>query len=413
MTPDAIPAAGAPAPLPLDGVRVVDLSRALAGPYATALLGDLGATVVKVESVTGGDSSRAWPPFEGEHSLYFDCTNRNKESIAIDFYSDRGRTLLWDLAVSADVLVENFRPGVLATMGLDPEELRRENPSLVIASVSGFGSTGPLAQAAGLDQVAQGMSGLMSVTGPDAEHPTRVGVPVMDLSAGMFTAVGICAALAGRERQGGRGRHVATSLLEAGLALSAFQGQDHLSTGAVPVPRGNDHPVLAPYGVFRTADLPVIIAVGNQAHWRTFCGILGAPELEEDPRFATGRDRSGHRRDLAELIEQRLATRPGLEWIERFRAAGIPTGPIYTYPQAFADPQVQALDVVRRVRRADGSELPLVRGPLSIDGEATPVHRAPPALGQDTRAVLKGLGLDEAQIAGLVEAGIVTEAGRP
>ncbi|MFC0247866.1 CaiB/BaiF CoA transferase family protein [Citricoccus parietis] len=404
--------AAAGAALPLAGITVMDLSRALAGPYCTALLGDLGADIIKVESAKGGDSTRSWPPFEDEHSLYFDSTNRNKQSIAVDFYTEQGRQLLWDLAVSADVLVENFRPGVLATMGLDPEALRAANPGLVIASVSGFGTTGPLAQAAGLDQVAQGMSGLMSVTGSDADSPTRVGVPVMDLYAGVFTAVGICASLAGRPGNGGRGHEVGTSLLEAGLAVSAFQGQNYLSTGTVPVPQGNNHPVLSPYGVFRTADIPAIIAVGNQAHWKKFCAIIGAPELEEDPRFALGRDRSEHRAELTELIEQKLVTRPGLEWIEAFRAAGIPTGPIYTYAQAFEDPQVQALDMVQTVQRLDGSALPLLRGPLSIDGTAAGVRKAPPALGEDTRSVLEGLGLDEGQIAGLVEAGIVQETVR-
>ncbi|GAA4779887.1 CaiB/BaiF CoA-transferase family protein [Citricoccus nitrophenolicus] len=393
--------------LPLDGITVMDLSRALAGPYCTALLGDLGADIIKVESAKGGDSTRSWPPFEEEHSLYFDSTNRNKRSIAVDFYSEAGRRLLWDLAVGADVLVENFRPGVLATMGLDPAELRQANPGLVIASVSGFGTVGPLAQAAGLDQVAQGMSGLMSVTGPDSDHPTRVGVPVMDLYAGVFTAVGICASLAGRAGNGGTGHEVGTSLLEAGLAVSAFQGQNFLSTGAVPTPQGNNHPVLSPYGVFRTADIPAIIAVGNQAHWKKFCQIIDAPELEDDPRFAVGRSRSEHREELTALIEEQLVRRPGLEWIEAFRAAGIPTGPIYTYAQAFQDPQVQALDMVQTVQRLDGSALPLLRGPLSIDGAAAGVRKAPPALGEDTRAVLEGLGLDEGQIAGLVESGIV------
>ncbi|GAB3710397.1 CaiB/BaiF CoA transferase family protein [Nocardiopsis oceani] len=398
------------AALPLDGITVMDLSRALAGPYCTALLGDLGAAIVKVESAKGGDSTRTWPPFEGDHSLYFDSTNRNKQSIAVDFYSKEGRRLLWGLATSADVLVENFRPGVLSTMGLDPEQLREANPGLVIASVSGFGTVGPLAQSAGLDQVAQAMSGLMSVTGPDADHPTRVGLPVMDIYAGLFTAVGICASLAGRDRQDGQGRQVATSLLEAGLAISAFQGQNYLSTGAVPSPQGNNHPVLAPYGVFRTADIPAIIAVGSQAHWRVFCEVIGAPELTDDPRFATGRERSVNRDALTEQIEVRLAAKPGMEWVEALREAGVPTGPIYTYEQVFADPQVQALDMVQRVQRSDGSDLPLLRGPLNIDGEATPLRKAPPALGEDTRAVLGGLGLDEVQIAGLVDAGIVRQA---
>ena len=270
-----------PAPAPLAGTTVLDLSRALAGPYATALLADLGATVIKVEGATGGDSSRSWPPFEGQHSLYFDSANRNKSSVAIDFYSPEGKDLLRKLALEADVLIENFRPGVLTAMGLDPAELRASNPGLVIASVTGFGPTGPLAKTAGLDQVAQGMSGLMSVTGPDAEHPSRFGVPIVDMGAGMFTAFGIASALVERARTG-RGVDVSTSLLETGLALSAFQGQRYLSNGEVPVPQGNDHPVLAPYGVFRTADIPVIIAVGNDKQWLELCALVGDPALAQE-----------------------------------------------------------------------------------------------------------------------------------
>ena len=247
-------------PLPLDGITVLDLTRALAGPYATALLADMGATITKVESMKGGDSTRGWPPFENEHSLYFDSVNRGKSSIALDFYTPEGRTLLRQLALASDVVVENFRPGVMAEMGLDAASLRAERPSLIIASVSGFGSTGPLSQTAGLDQVAQAMSGLMSVTGKNASELYRVGIPIVDIYAGVFTAFGIVAALLGRERTGG-GLEVSTSLLEAAIAISAFQGQRYLSTGVVPEPQGNNHPVLAPYGMFATADIPIIIAV--------------------------------------------------------------------------------------------------------------------------------------------------------
>ena len=398
----------AAAALPLDGIVVLDLTRALAGPYATALLADLGATVIKVESKKGGDSTRAWPPFEGEHSLYFDSVNRNKSSIAIDFYSQDGASLLRRLALAADVVVENFKPGTMAEMGLDPDELRAEKPSLIVASVSGFGSTGPLAQAAGLDQVAQGMSGLMSVTGDDAEHPTRVGVPIVDIYAGVFTAVGIAAALVGRERTGA-GRLVETSLLEAGISVSAFQGQRYLSTGEVPQPQGNSHPVLAPYGVFATADIPIIIAAGNDRHFRQLVELLGDPTLADDAEFVTGRSRSGHRQKLTERLEALLAARPGLEWVDELRRIGIPAGPILNYEQVFQDQQVLHLDMVKQTARRDGSALPLLRGPISIDGVAPGITKAPPALGEDTRAVLDGLGLTAEQIDGLLVAGIVTE----
>ncbi|MGX1163593.1 crotonobetainyl-CoA:carnitine CoA-transferase CaiB-like acyl-CoA transferase [Arthrobacter sp. SLBN-100] len=393
---------------PLDGITVLDLSRALAGPYATALLADMGASVIKVESIKGGDSSRSWPPFENEHSLYFDSVNRGKSSVAIDFYSPEGKDLLRKLALEADVLIENFRPGVLTTMGLDPEALRAIKPGLIIASVTGFGTTGPLARTAGLDQVAQGMSGLMSVTGGDAGNMYRFGVPIVDMCAGIFTAYGIASALTGRARTG-EGLDISTSLLETALALSAFQGQRYLSNGEVPVPQGNDHPVLAPYGVFKTADIPVIISVGNDKQWLQLCALVGDPALAQDPSYMTGRDRSINRQALAGRLEDLLKKRPGLEWLEAFRAAKIPCGPIYNYAEVFADPQVQAVDMVRTVSRYDGTELPLLRGPLSVNGEPTPVTKAPPALGEDTRRVLQDLALTPGQIEKLVASGIVRE----
>lgn len=395
--------------LPLEGIRILDLSRALAGPYATALLGDLGATIIKTESIKGGDSSRSWPPFVNDHSLYFDSANRGKESIAIDFYTEAGRDLLWQLAMSADVVVENFRPGVLATMGLDPEKLRTAKPELVIASVSGFGASGPLAQAPGLDQVAQGMSGLMSVTGPDKENMFRVGVPIVDLVSGINTALAIAAALVGRDRTG-VGMEVSTSLLETGLALSAFQGQKYLSTGEVPVPLGNTHPALTPYGVFATADIPVIIAVGNEKQWQQLCALLGAPQLADRPEYASGKLRHANESALKAELEELLAARTAGDWLPVLRAAAIPAGPIYNYEQAFADEQVKALDMVKTVHRADGTPLPLVRGPISINREAPRIRKAPPALGEDTLAVLTDLALSPEQIAGLVDAGIVLAA---
>lgn len=398
--------AGSTPALPLAGITVLDLTRALAGPYATALLADLGATVTKVESVKGGDSTRGWPPFEGDHSLYYDSTNRGKSSIALDFYSAEGQTLLRRLALASDVVVENFRPGVMADLGLDPASLLAEKPGLVVASVSGFGATGPLSQTAGLDQVAQGMSGLMSVTGADAANVYRVGIPVIDIISGIFTAVGILASLVDRERTG-TGHTVSTSLLEAALAVSVFQGQRYLSTGVVPEPQGNDHPVLAPYGVFATADIPIIIAVGNEKQWRELCELVGDATLADHPDLATGKLRTEHRAELKKRLEALLAARSGATWVELFRAARIPTGPIYNYAQVFEDAQVRHLDMVQHVTRADGSDLPLLRGPVSIDGVAPRIRKAPPALGQDTREVLAGLGLTEDQVQGLVDAGIV------
>jgi CoA:oxalate CoA-transferase len=395
--------------LPLDGITVLDLTRALAGPYATALLADMGATITKVESMKGGDSTRSWPPFENEHSLYFDSVNRGKSSIALDFYTPEGKALLRRMALASDVVIENFRPGVMAEMGLDAAGLRAEKPSLVIASVSGFGSTGPLSQTAGLDQVAQAMSGLMSVTGKNSSELYRVGIPIIDIYAGVFTAFGIVAGLVGRQRTGS-GAEVSTSLLEAAIAISAFQGQRFLSTGVVPEPQGNNHPVLAPYGMFATADIPIIIAVGSDKQWRDLCELVGDPQLTVDPDYATGSLRLTHRDALTARLEVALAARPGLDWVEALREARIPTGPIYNYRQVFDDPQVRHLDMVQHVKRSDGTDLPLLRGPISVNGSAPRIRKAPPALGEDTEAVLAALGLTREQVEGLLAAGIVKSA---
>jgi CoA:oxalate CoA-transferase len=398
--------------LPLAGIHVLDLSRALAGPYATALLSDLGATVTKVESIKGGDSTRGWPPFENDHSLYFDSVNRGKSSIALDFYKPEGQALLRELALAADVVIENFRPGVMAEIGLDPVTLRAEKPSLIVASVSGFGGSGPLSQTAGLDQVAQGMSGIMSVTGENADAMYRVGIPIVDIYAGIFAAFGIAAALVGRERSG-NGLEVSTSLLEAALAVSVFQGQRYLSTGEIPTPQGNNHPVLVPYGVFATADIPIIIAAGTDKHWRDLCIVLDDPDLAVDPQFATGKDRTRNRDGVKDRLEKLLSTRSGVDWVDALRTAGIPAGPIYNYAQAFADPQVIHLDMVHHVTRPDGSDLPLLRGPLSLGGVGTRIRKAPPGLGEDTVNVLAELGLTDEQVAGLIDAGIVRVSALP
>lgn len=383
--------------LPLQGITVLDLSRALAGPYCSALLADLGANVIKVESSKNGDITRLWPPFEDDHSLYFESTNRNKSSLALDFYSSEGQQVLRRLVANSDVLLENFRPGVLQKMGLDHEKLRKDFPQLVTASITGFGTTGPLKNAAGLDQVAQGMSGLMSITGPDDNHPYRFGVPIIDMTSGIFTALGIVSALFSSQTSG-HGHHISTSLLESALALAAFQGQRYLSTGELPQAQGNDHASITPYGVFQTADTPLIIAVGNEKQWADFCDTIEAPELLNDPRFSTGRSRTENRDELKPVIEKHLEQRPASHWLASIRDAGIPCGPIYNYAQTFADEQVDALQVVKEVTRDDGSRLPLVRGPLSIDGAPTDIYKAPPKLGSDTLSALEQAGFSTTEI---------------
>ncbi|RFA18826.1 CaiB/BaiF CoA transferase family protein [Subtercola boreus] len=391
---------------PLTGIRVLDLSRALAGPYCTALLADLGASIIKVESLNGGDTSRQWPPFENDHSLYFDSLNRSKRSVCIDFYSAEGRDILDRLIAGADVLVENFKLGTLEKLGLTAEHLKELNPELVVGSVTGFGTAGPLKNDAGLDQVIQGMSGLMSVTG-EKDQNYRVGVPIVDITSGMVCALGIVAALVGRG-SGHPVSTVSTSLLETALNLSVFQGQRALSLGIAPAAQGNNHPTIAPYGTFRTATEPLNIAVGTQKQWLAFCGIIGLPAAPEDARFVTGADRSVHRDHLMALVEGALAGRSADEWARLLARAGIPCGPLFDYTQAFGSAQVEALGLVVQTERRDGTALPLVRGPLSFDGQASGIASVPPLLGEHTADVLGEYGYSGEEIARLATEGRVT-----
>ncbi|WP_082057139.1 CaiB/BaiF CoA transferase family protein [Psychromicrobium lacuslunae] len=391
--------------LPLNGIRIIDLSRALAGPYCTALLADLGAEIIKVESITGGDSSRSWPPFQGDHSLYFDSANRNKKSIALDLYSEAGREVLSRLLSEAEALVENFKPGTLAKMGFSAEVLKTINPRLITTSINGYGDHGPLRQRAGLDQVVQAISGLTSVTGSSAENTYRVGVPIVDISSGMIAAVGLAAALLGRER-GVEVERVSTSLFETALGLAVFQGQRALSLAEVPEPPGNDHPTISPYGVFRSGTEALVIAVGTEQQWSRFCVELGQPGLAQDERFSTGRDRTANRAELNDIITTLLAEQPASYWIDRLSAAGIPCGPINNYLQAVESEQAAALGMVQQVSRADGSELRLLRGPLSIDSVPVSITAAPPALGEQTRQILAAAGYQQEQVADLLRAGV-------
>lgn len=390
--------------LPLAGVRVIDLTRALAGPTCTALLGDLGAEVIKVEGLPDGDGSRNWPPFDGDESLYFASVNRNKRSLAVDLRHEKGHDIVDRLLGTADVLIENFRPGTLARMGFAPEELRVRFPRLVIASISGFGSTGPERETPGLDQVAQGMSGLMSVTGP-ADTPTRVGVPIVDSLTGIVAGLAICAALVKRDRTG-QGAHVETSLLESAMNVLSFQAQRYLSLGVVPPRAGNDHPVIWPYGTFPTADDPINIAAGNENQWHALCEVLGEQELANRPGFEDGRARLARREEVRAEVARLLAKRGVAHWVPALRAAGVPTGPVHSLETVFDDPQVKALEMVHEVE-TDNGPLRLVRGPITVDGEMARIRRRPPRLGADTAELLHELGFTGDEVSRLDRDGVV------
>lgn len=391
--------------LPLEGVTVVDLSRALAGPYCSALLADLGARVIKVESGTG-DPSRIWPPFESEHSLYYASTNRNKESLWLDLYSNEGKQVFEQLLSNADLLLENFKLGTIGKMGYTEDRLKEINASLIHISINAYGETGPLSSQPGLDQVVQGAAGMTSVTGPADGPGYRVGLPIVDLSSGIMAAFTAVSMILGRDR-GITARRASTSLYETAVSLSAFQGQAALSTGIAPKRRGNNHPSITPYGVFETSTVPIIIAVSTQKHWKDFCQLIGRPELEADTRFETGAQRTEHREALNQILSIELRAQSADHWISQISSVGIPVGPILDYQQVIEADQTKALNMVQNVTRADGTSLDVFRGPVSIGGQPVAVRKAPPELSQDAHEVLLDVGLDAKTIEELIDRGVV------
>ncbi|MEQ7874685.1 CoA transferase [Sphingomonas sp. ASV193] len=393
---------------PLEGIRVLDLSRVLAGPWATQLLADLGAEVIKVEKPGAGDDTRHWgPPWWGEGdervAAYFLAANRGKRSVAIDFGTEAGAALVRRMAADADVLVENFKVGGLARFGLDAASLRAANPRLVYASITGFGQDGPYAARAGYDYIIQAMGGLMSLTGlPDGEPgggPMRAGVAVADLFTGMYAANAIQAALIRRARTG-EGATIDLALFDVQLAMLANQASNALVAGQDPGRQGAGHPNIVPYQPFAAADQSIIIAVGNDRQFRKFAAILGRPEWADDPKFATNAARVAARGELVPMIETVVATQPAAHWLDRLEAAGVPAGPINGVTQALADPQA----VHRGMKREVGG-VPLVGSPLRIDGARQDAPTPPPALGAD--GDLLGEWCDPDELARLRAAGVV------
>jgi crotonobetainyl-CoA:carnitine CoA-transferase CaiB-like acyl-CoA transferase len=387
-------------PLPLEGLRVLDLTHALAGPYCTMLLADLGADVIKVEQPVEGDHSRRWgPPFVNGESAYFLSVNRNKRSVALDLKHEAGLRAAVDLALASDVLVENFRPGTAARLGLGWDVLHERKPELVYASISGFGQGRP--SLAGYDQIAQGTSGLMSITGQPDGRPTKVGVPVGDIVAGMFTAQAIMANLLERARTG-TGRYIDVALNDSLMALLTYQAGRYFATGEPPRSDGNHHAVVAPYGTFATRDGHLNLAVGSDEQYHRFCEALQAPELATDPRFGSNAERQAARTDLTIEIERRLTRRTTGEWLARMEAAGIPAGPIHDLGAAFTDPVAVEREMRVAVDHPIAGPIWLVGMPWKLDGLKAPVRLAPPTLGQHTAEVLTGvLGYTPEQVAAL------------
>ncbi len=383
-------------PGPLAGLRVLELSRILAGPFATMQLADLGADVIKVEVPGSGDETRRWgPPFAADGTAaYFQAVNRNKRAITLDLGHPLARELARRLALAADVVVDNFLPGRMARFGLDHDTLAAANPRLVTCSISGYGSDGPAAGRPGFDFLVQAEGGLMSITGQPDGEPTKVGVAIADLAAGLFAAIGILAALRRRERTG-RGSRVEVPLLDAQVGLLANQAMNWLVGGVTPGRMGNAHPSIAPYESYRTADGALAIGVGTDRQFARLAAAVELAEAAQDPRFASNAGRVAHREELKRALEARLARHPRAVWLERLAAAGVPAAPINSIPEVFADPLLRERLVV------EVGGVPQVRSPLRVDGEPALVDRPPPALGQDTEAVLRSLGLDDHALARL------------
>jgi crotonobetainyl-CoA:carnitine CoA-transferase CaiB-like acyl-CoA transferase len=403
----------------LSHIRVLDLSRVLAGPWCTQNLADLGADVIKVEKPGSGDDTRAWgPPYlkdaggndTGESAYYLSC-NRGKRSLALDIAHPEGRRVVRELARHCDVLVENFKVGGLAKYGLDWDSLRTLNPRLVYCSITGFGQDGPYAARAGYDFIVQGMGGLMSVTGePDGVSgggPQKVGVAVADLFTGMYATVAVLAALTFRE-QSGEGQHIDLSLLDAQVAMLANQNMNYLTTGQAPARRGNAHPNIVPYQTFATADGHVILAVGNDAQFRRFCELAGCAGLADDARFAANRDRVANRTALVPLLEPLLRQRTTHAWVEALEDAGVPCGPINRLGEVFADPQVRHRGMRIDLPHALAGSVPLVASPIRLSASPLEYASAPPLLGQHTNEILHELlGLPQAELARLRDQGVI------
>ncbi|EIM26176.1 CaiB/BaiF CoA transferase family protein [Microvirga lotononidis] len=392
--------------LPLAQLKVLDVSQVMAGPFCCMLLGDMGANVVKVEPPGTGDQTRRAMGFrlKGADSGGFLALNRNKRSIEIDLKSEAGRDVFYDLVRTADILVENYRPGVTARLKIDYPTLREINPRLVYASISGFGQTGPWAQRPGFDLIAQAMSGVMSGTGYPGLPPVKNSIPVADLGSGLLALYGILSAVIGRE-QTGEGQFIDASLFETALSLSIWETAEYWGTGRVPGPIGSANRMSAPYQAVRASDGYLVIGAANQKLWVSLCEVIGRPDLVEDRRFLTNTDRLQHREELIREIEKNLKERSRDEWTDAFLAAGIPAAPIYDYAQALQSKQASARDMVMEMDHPVEGAIKALGFPVKMGGTPQQVRYPPPLLGQHTEAVLAELGYDTGRIQALREQG--------
>ena len=393
-------------PLPLEGVRVLDLTNVMAGPYCSMVLGDLGAEVVKLESLDG-DTTRNFEPKVNDESYCFAVLNRNKRSISVDLKTAEGREIVMRLAARSDIVMENFRPGVVKKLGIDHEALKQVNPGLIYASMSGFGQTGPYGRKGGFDIIAQGMSGIMMMTGHPGGRPAKVGIAMNDIACGVTTLYGILGAYIGKLRHG-TGQYLETSLLEAGMAWSIWEFGAWFGGGEQPTATGTRHRRSAPYQAFRSSDGYVTVGASGDKLWRAFAlQVCEKPEWVEDARFRTNPLRVRNVDALEAEVEQVLGRHTTAHWVERLDAAGVPGGPVYTYEQTLSDPQVKARRMVVDIEHPRIGPMKTLGLPVKSDGALTEIRKPAPLLGQHTREVLRELGFDASEAAAMLAAGVV------
>jgi crotonobetainyl-CoA:carnitine CoA-transferase CaiB-like acyl-CoA transferase len=394
-------------PGPLKDITVLDLSRVLVGPFCSMMLADMGADVIKVEEPGVGDETRTWgPPFVEGEATYFLSINRNKRSITVNLRSEAGRNIVYRLAERADIVLENFRPGVAKRLQVDYDTLQARNPRLLYTSFSAFGQTGPYAERPGYDLVLQAMGGIMSLTGYPDRPPVKMGVAISDLAAGMFAAYAIVSALYSRSRTG-KGQYIDVALLDGQIALLTAWASSYFATGKAPGRYGSGHPQIVPYQAFPTLTIEIIVCVTNEKFWGLLCDLLALPSLKDDPRYRTNPDRVQNRDSLLPMLEAEFLSRPGEEWLERLQSAGIPSAPINTVDRALGDPQVLARGMVVEVDHPTAGRLKLPGPPYKLSETPATVRTAPPLLGQHTDEILAQFGYSPTEIQDLRQMGAV------
>ncbi len=396
----------------LEGVKVVDLTRVLAGPHCTMILADLGADVIKVEGPGGSDETRSWgPPFQCGVSAYYLCANRNKRSITVNLKTDEGREIIRTLAKEADVLIHNFKTGSMEKWLLDYDSLKKINPQLVYCSITGFGETGPFRHLPGYDYIIQGMSGLMSITGSEESGPIKIGVAMVDLLTGLYAAISIEAALFEREKSG-QGQKIDMSLMDTAVSSLANVASNYLISGNVPRRIGNDHPNIVPYSTFKALDDELIIAVGNNRQFAKLCEVLGNKEMAEDEKFRTNEARVKNKAELTRILENLLRAKSVKEWIDLFSKKNIPCGPIHSMDQMFEHPQVTAREMVVKVDHPEAGLVKLVGSPIKLSRTKVKMERHPPMAGEHNSEVLQQVGFSLEEITQLKEIKIIKKTRR-